>query len=308
LPVGDGRSVLLELDRGLPLPTEIRFLEAWESLDDRRRGLLPKDGLSDTEVHLIGAGSLGSAVGTLLVQAGVGRLRVYDRDWLDTPNLTRHTGSLLDLGREKSQLVAEQLSLRGANALGVTVDLTTFEDHGLDLLLKPADVVVATTDSPAVQFTVNEAIIRSHKNAVFAGAYELACAGEVLAVRAGTGPCLYCATGFRTAAAPDVSLRERRQAYQSADERRLESEPGLAIDITYLATITAAHVLALLDPAGSRASLIERSGFSLYHGPSAPRGVHCTLFHSPLESIAARIARGEPCPVCGFVSAKETAA
>lgn len=100
-PLEDGRFVFLELDRGLPLPSDIRFLDTWESIDDRRRGLLPIEGLGNTEVHLIGAGSLGSAAGMLLAQAGVGRLRVYDRDWLDTPNLARHTGSLLDLGREE---------------------------------------------------------------------------------------------------------------------------------------------------------------------------------------------------------------
>jgi molybdopterin/thiamine biosynthesis adenylyltransferase len=304
LSLGD-RVALIELDRGLPVPSEVRLLEPWESLDDRRRGLLPEAGLSNREVHLVGAGSLGSAVGLLLAQAGVGRFRVYDRDWLDTANLCRHSGSLPDLGREKSLVVAEQLSFRGSNALGVTVNLITIDDRGLDLLFKPADIVVATTDSPAVQFTVNEAAVRGGKDAVFAGAYELACGGEVLAMRRGAGPCLYCATGFRAEIAPDLPLKERRQAYQSADENRLDAEPGLAIDIMHLAAITAAYVIALLDPHGSRGALLERSQFSLFHGPSAPRGVHRELFRSYLEVIPARVVRNEACPVCGFTSARE---
>lgn len=298
-------AVVLELEKELPFPEEIRFLEPWTSLDDRRRGLLPDEGLSNKEVHLIGAGSLGSVVGLLLAQAGVGRLRIYDRDWLDTPNLARHVCDLIDLGREKSIAVAEKLSLRGCNAIGVTVDLSAIDDHQLDLLLKPADVVVATTDSPAVQFVVNEAVVRRHKAAAFAGAYELACGGEVIAMRDGVGPCLYCATGFRTQAAPSMLLQERRQAYQSADQNRLQAEPGLAVDITHLAAITAAHVLALLDPAGSRTALLKHGGFMLLHGPSLPRSTYADLFRAPLEVVHAQVVRDESCPVCGFISVKE---
>jgi len=301
----EGRTGVIVLDRGLPEPSEVRLLAPWVSLDDRRRGLLPNEGLGNKEVHLIGGGSLGSAVGLLLAQAGVGRFRIYDRDWLDTPNLARHVCGLVDLGREKSLALAEQLSLRGCDALGVTVDVTSLDDRQLDLLLKPSDVVVATTDSLAAQFMVNEAVVRGRKHAAFAGAYELASGGEVLVVSGGAGPCLYCATGFRATAMSALSLHERRQAYQGADENRLSAEPGLAIDISYLAAITAAHVLDLLDRAGSRAVLRRRSTFTLYHGPSAPRGAQRELFRAPLESIAVTVTRDDACPVCGFVSDRE---
>lgn len=306
IALGD-TEVVLELEKDLPCPEEVRLLSPWESLDDRRRGLLPQGGLSDCEVHLVGAGSLGSGVGLLLAQAGVGRIRVYDRDWLDTPNLARHVCAMGDMGREKSLALAEQLSLRGCNAIGITVDLGQLDEHGLDLLLKPADVVVATTDSPAVQFIVNEAVVRCGKLGVFAGAYELACGGEVAVVRPGGGGCLFCLAGFRAAVAPDLALRERRQAYQDADQNRLEAEPGLAVDISYLAAVVAAHVLALLDPDGHRGVLLERGGFTLIHGPSAPRGSYADLFRRPLEVVHARIIRDERCPVCGFVSEKERA-
>lgn len=296
----DDRTVLLDLERGLPAPDEVVLLDPWESIDDRRRGLLPTEGLGSKEVHLFGAGSLGSPIGLLLAQVGVGRFRVYDCDRLSVSNLARHTCGLTDLWREKSLAVTEQLSLRGSNAIGLTVDLSKIDDDQLDLLLKPADVVVAATDSPAVQFALNEAVVRAKKSAVFVGAWDQAAAGEILSVRSGQGPCLYCSVGFRVGVMPGLSLNERRVAYQSADENRLEAEPGLAVDITFLAAIAAAHVLALLDPHGSRGALLERSTFSLLHGPSAPRGVHADLFRAPLEHIAAGVTRESACPVCGF--------
>ena len=296
----DGAPVVVELDKDLPTPGVVQLLEASQSIDDRRRGLLPEGGLSPKEVHLVGSGSVGSKVGLELGQAGVGLLRFYDRDWLDTPNLTRHVCGLPDSGREKAHATAEHVSLFGCNALGATVDFEKINDDQIDLLLKCADVVVATTDSPLVQFLINEAVVRQGKPGVFAGAYELARAGEVLVVRPGEGPCLYCATGFRATAAPNANLHERRQAYQSADLNRLTAEPGLGIDISFLASVAAAHVLAVLDPQGSRSVLLEHGGFTLVHGPSRPSGHDAELFRRPLDVVHASVVRDEPCPVCGY--------
>ena len=296
----DGTPVVFELDKDLPAPDITQLLEGRQSIDDRRRGLLPEGGLLRKEVHLVGSGSVGSKVGLELGQAGVGLLRFYDRDWLDTPNLARHVCGLADSGREKAHATAEHVSLFGCDALGATVDFERIDDHQIDLLLKNADVVVCTTDSPLVQFLINEAVVRLGKVGVFAGAYELARAGEVLVVCPGKGPCLYCATGFRAAAAPNATLHERRQAYQNADLNRLAAEPGLGIDISFLASVTAAHVLAVLDPEGSRAVLLEHGGFTLLHGPSRPSGDHAGLFRRPLDVVHASVVRDEPCPVCGF--------
>lgn len=298
----DGIDVPIELERDLPVPALVQLLSKAEDLDDRRRGLLPEGGLAGVEVHYVGAGSLGSNVALLLAQAGVGHHRLYDCDLLDTPNLARHICGLADHGREKALATAEHIAMFGCDALGVTTDILKLDERVLDLQLKNADVVVATTDSPAVQFIVNEAVVRLGKIGVSAGAYELARAGEVIVVRPGCGPCLYCATGFRAAAVPAASPHQRRQAYQAADSARLTAEPGLGLDITFLASVVAAHVLAVLDPTGSRGALLQHGGFTLVHGPSAPQAEQAELFRRPMDVIHARIVRDEPCPVCGFCS------
>jgi len=302
----DGVAVPLELEGDLPVPAIVQLLSKAEDLDDRRRGLLPDGGLSGVEVHYVGAGSLGSNVALLLAQAGVGHHRFYDCDQLDTPNLARHICGLSDHGREKSVAVADHVAMFGCDALGVTTDILKLDEHVLDLQLKNASVVVATTDSPAVQFVVNEAVVRLGKVGVFAGAYELARAGELLVVRPGHGPCLYCATGFRASVAPAASPHQRRQAYQAADSARLTAEPGLGLDITFLASVVAAHVLAVLDPTGSRGALLQHGGFTLVHGPSAPQAEQAELFRRPMDVVHARVVRDEPCPVCGFCSVRGT--
>lgn len=298
----EGAEVSIELEKDLPPPERLLMLGKAGDLDDRRRGLVPQEGLSKFEVHHVGAGSLGSSVAMLLAQAGVGLHRFYDRDVLDTANLARHICGFADLGREKATATPEHISMFGCNALGVAVDIEKIDDRQIDLFLKPADVVVATTDSPVVQFLVNEAVVRLGKIGIFAGAYELARAGEILVVRPGSGPCLYCAAGFRAQVAPTAGPHERRQAYQRADMNKLTAEPGLGLDISYLASIVAAHVLAVLDPTGSRSALLAHGGFTLLHGPSAPQAQYTDLFRRPMDVVHARVVRDEPCPVCGFSS------
>lgn len=292
-------EVAVELEKDLPVPERLIVLGKAGDLDDRRRGLVPEQGLGSVTIALVGCGSLGSSAAVLLAQAGVGHLRCMDRDYIDTANLARHVCSLADLGREKATATAEHVSLFGCDALGVTLDVEKLDDHQLDLLLKPADVVVATTDSPVVQFLVNESVVRTGKAGIFAGAYELARAGEVLVVKPGEGPCLYCATGFRAAVSQSAAPHERKQAYQRADMNRLAAEPGLGLDIAYLASVVVAHVLGVLDPTGSRGELLAHGGFTLLHGPSAPRAEYADLFRRPMDVVHARVVRDTPCSVCG---------
>ena len=45
--------------------------------------------LSDSSVVIIGCGALGGNIATFLVRAGVGKLRIVDRDFIEYHNLQR---------------------------------------------------------------------------------------------------------------------------------------------------------------------------------------------------------------------------
>src|ERR1700730_16207623 len=47
--------------------------------------------LLDSSAVLVGCGALGTALANLLVRAGIGRLRIIDRDFVDISNLQRQT-------------------------------------------------------------------------------------------------------------------------------------------------------------------------------------------------------------------------
>ena len=297
-----GDSVVrLKLDDDLPAIGECELLDGWDALDARRGELVSPQGLGERTVFLAGAGSLGSAIGVLLAQAGVGNLIVGDIDVVSTGNLSRHACSWTDLGRVKAVAVAELLRHRGSHARPEHIDLAASAGQELEALVRAADLTVATTDSPAAQFTINEAVVNVGRPAVFAAAYERACAGEILARVPGLCPCLFCAVGFRAGVTDALRPQERRRAYQSADANRLEAEPGLALDIGFIASVATAHCLALLDPDGSRGDLVGSEGaFTLVHGPSRPRGPYADLFRAPLDLVRVRVGTDAPCPVCGY--------
>ena len=54
-------------------------------------GLAGQRRLRHASVALIGCGALGSALANMLVRAGVGGLRIIDRDFIETNNLQRQT-------------------------------------------------------------------------------------------------------------------------------------------------------------------------------------------------------------------------
>ena len=301
----EDRGIILSMRPGLPMPAAVDIVDVSSELDTRRINEASCESLTGKVITLVGAGSLGSTAGLLLAEAGVGQFLVVDYDRLEASNLSRHACDLFDLGRSKVKAVSDLLGRRLACAEPVECDLTELTEDELDRLVATGDVVIATTDSPAVQFCVNEACIRTETPAVFAGAYERACGGEVTVVQPGVGPCLFCAVGFRARLAEEICVKERRQAYQDADAMRLEAEPGLGADIAYLSTVASAYVLAVLQPSGSRAQLLDpRHALVLVHGGSQPRDTFSDLFQLPFDFVRATVERSEPCPVCGWTTAE----
>lgn len=312
----EGRSVRVESAPGpafivfedsVPVPEHVEVVAILEELDTRRTEVVQGTALENATVFVVGAGSLGSEIVVPLAEAGVGRFVIIDPDRLDASNVSRHACDIADLGREKAVAVADLLRRRCVQAKAIREDVLERGDEGLRELVRGADLVVATTDSPEAQFATNEACVAEGVPAVFAAAYERGRGGEVVVFRPHATPCLFCCVGFRVGLGDAPALKERRAAYQAADADRLVAEPGLAVDLRFLGSVAAALALAILDPTGRRAALLKSArSFVLVHAGSAPDPEMSGLFAEPFELLYARVGRGEPCPVCGFISKKET--
>ena len=127
------------------------------------------------KIALIGAGTLGAAIGNLLVRGGAGELIVVDGDQLEAPNLSRHELSLGDVGRPKAVALATRLNQVSPSAR-VTGIVSDFPVSGDDRKrLEDVELVIDATAS--------ESAIRALGDHAWAGETRFASASFSFAAR-----------------------------------------------------------------------------------------------------------------------------
>ena len=141
---------------------------------------------------LVGCGALGTSAANLLVRAGVGRLRIVDRDFVEPSNLQRQT--LFDEADARDALpkaVAAERKLRAINSgvavEGVVGDLTP---ANAEALLTGCDLILDGTDNFETRFLMNDAALRFGVPWIYAAA--VASYGVTMTIRPGETACLAC--------------------------------------------------------------------------------------------------------------------
>lgn len=149
--------------------------------------------LLESSAVLVGCGALGTALGNLLVRAGVGRLRIVDRDFVEPSNLQRQTLFEESDAREAlPKAVAAERRLRAINS-GVTVDgvVADLGPKNAEELLQGFPLILDGTDNFETRFLLNDAAI--HLGVPWIYAAVVASYGVTLTVRPGETACLACA-------------------------------------------------------------------------------------------------------------------
>ncbi len=160
-----------------------------------RQILLPEIGpggqklLGKARAVVIGCGALGTYALTFMARAGVGDIRVVDRDIIDLSNLQRQALFCeKDVGRPKAKVAEERL--RATNTeIDVRGEVLDVSYANIQNLIRDATVVLDATDNMDTRFLVNDACVKQGIPWVYAGAVGVT--GMVLPVVPG-GPCLRC--------------------------------------------------------------------------------------------------------------------
>src|SRR5947199_10707574 len=173
----------------------------------RRQEVLPEIGvkgqreLARARAVVIGLGALGSLSSDLLARAGVGHLRLVDRDVVEFTNLQRQSlYSESDVDRPKADAAAERL--RSVNSQ-IEVEPLSKDVHSATVrdILHDMDIVVDGTDNLETRFLLNEAAIEANVPFVYGGA--IATYGMAFAIRDPETACFRC---FNPTAPPPGSL------------------------------------------------------------------------------------------------------
>lgn len=148
--------------------------------------------LVNSTVAICGCGALGSNAANLLVRAGVGRVRIIDRDFVDLSNLQRQ--SLFDEADVEQSLpkaIAAKNRLQKINrqvqvdAIVADIDSSNISEH-----LDRCDLIFDGTDNFQTRFLINDFALKTGTPWIFAGC--LGADGQTMAIVPGQTPCLKC--------------------------------------------------------------------------------------------------------------------
>lgn len=148
--------------------------------------------LRASRVSIVGLGALGCASSMLLARSGVGRLRLYDRDFVELDNLQRQV--LYDESDVAQDLPKAQAAARHLRAVNTDVVVEPFVSDvnvsNVRGVVQDADLVIDGTDNFETRLLINDACIEAGRPWLYA-----ACVGSsamAMAVVPGRTPCLRC--------------------------------------------------------------------------------------------------------------------
>ncbi len=154
-------------------------------LDGQRR-------LRHTSVALVGCGALGGTLASLLVRAGIGHLRLIDRDFVELDNLQRQMlFDEQDVSECLPKAEAAARKLRRVNsAVEVEPVVADLGPRNARALCADADLLLDGTDNLETRYLVNDVAVQGGVPWVYGACVGVE--GRVLAVVPGQTPCLRC--------------------------------------------------------------------------------------------------------------------
>jgi molybdopterin-synthase adenylyltransferase len=151
-----------------------------------------QEAILHSHAAIVGCGALGSFHAAALARAGVGRLTIVDRDYIEPGNLHRQwLFEEADAAEALPKAVAAERRIRGINSLisvrGVVADLTTVN---VDDLLGSASVILDGTDNFDARYLINDFAVSRGIPWIYGAA--VGSYGLTMPVIPGVTPCLRC--------------------------------------------------------------------------------------------------------------------
>ena len=143
-------------------------------------------------VLICGLGALGSVLANTLARAGVGHLRIVDRDFLELNNLQRQVlYDEQDVAAGIPKAIAAEAKLRTINSQIEIEAIVADVDHtNIAELLTDVDVLVDGTDNFETRFLLNDASIKFGIPWVYGGC--IGAEGQTMTILPGETACLRC--------------------------------------------------------------------------------------------------------------------
>ncbi len=159
--------------------------------------------LAQSRVVLIGCGALGTVIANTLVRAGVGFLRICDRDYIELDNLQRQV--LFDeddiaANLPKAEAAAARLARINSN---VTIEpvVTDVNHTNIERLTDGACLLLDGTDNFETRFLINDLAVKSRRPWIYGAV--IGATGLCMTIIPYDTPCLRCV--FEQAPPPEMN-------------------------------------------------------------------------------------------------------
>jgi len=169
--------------------TESELIRYKRQLDILSWGISTQQKLKESTVFVAGSGGLGSPVLYYLTAAGVGHIKICDRDNVELSNLNRQIlYNTSDIGISKSETASKKMS-----ALNNAVNVTYFNSNaGWELIdeIRGCDIIVDCLDNFESRHVLNRISLQTGIPMMHAGVSEFY--GQMTFLQPGETLCLAC--------------------------------------------------------------------------------------------------------------------
>jgi adenylyltransferase/sulfurtransferase len=148
--------------------------------------------ICDARVAIVGCGALGSFAAESLARAGVGSLRIIDRDYVDFSNLQRQwLYTEADASAEIPKAIAAARRLREVNqGIDISPLVGDLTPSNAEDLLSDCDLILDGTDNFETRYILNDISVKLSVPWIYGGA--IGSYGIVMPIVPGRGPCFAC--------------------------------------------------------------------------------------------------------------------
>jgi adenylyltransferase/sulfurtransferase len=157
-----------------------------------RLGVEGQEALLKSKVTICGCGALGTVLANHMARAGVGHIRIVDRDFIETHNLQRQI--LFDESDVAANLPKAEAAARKLRAVNseITIDAVVADvDHAnITDLVADADLILDGTDNFETRYLINDVAVKQGIPWIFGGV--IGSEGQTMTILPGETPCIRC--------------------------------------------------------------------------------------------------------------------
>ncbi|MGA9812233.1 MAG: ThiF family adenylyltransferase [Terriglobales bacterium] len=151
-----------------------------------------QDRLAGSRVALVGCGATGSALASLLARAGVGNLRIIDRDYVEPSNLQRQSlFDEADAAETMPKAIAAARRIAAFNSqIAIEPMVKDLVPANVQALLQGSDLVLDGTDNFETRYLINDFAVKASLPWIYTAA--VGSYGITMNVLPGNTACLAC--------------------------------------------------------------------------------------------------------------------